>query len=303
MTNDYMFRVVLQSNKKVLKGLIASLLHMAPEEIQDIQIQNPIMLGKTPEEKETCMDVLLMMNDNTLIDLEMQVHNFYDWQDRSTYYLCRQYENLNHGESYRMTKKVYQVGFLNYTFFPEHPEFFARYTFMNDKDPHEIYNDKLAILVLELNQIELATQEDRDYKIDRWAALFRAETWEQLQQIARGDVYMEEAVRTIYRYSQEDAIREVCEEREKYDYQRRMAGAAEKIREDEARIREMEKVISKNGQVLKAQEDILSEQEDKLSKQELELKDHEDKLSKQEQELKEKDALIAQLRQQLAEKQ
>ena len=33
MTNDYMFRYILQKNEKVLRGLISSLLHLDPNSI------------------------------------------------------------------------------------------------------------------------------------------------------------------------------------------------------------------------------------------------------------------------------
>lgn len=33
MTNDYMFHYILQKNEKVLRGLIASLLHLEPHQI------------------------------------------------------------------------------------------------------------------------------------------------------------------------------------------------------------------------------------------------------------------------------
>lgn len=45
MTNDYMFRAVLQSNEKVLQGLICSLLHLSKREITSIEIINPVILG------------------------------------------------------------------------------------------------------------------------------------------------------------------------------------------------------------------------------------------------------------------
>ena len=45
MTNDYMFRAVLQKNNYVLKGLISSLLHIPIEEIKSVEITNPIVLG------------------------------------------------------------------------------------------------------------------------------------------------------------------------------------------------------------------------------------------------------------------
>ncbi len=44
MTNDYMFRAVLQENKKVLTGLICSLLHLKRSDVKTILILNPIEL-------------------------------------------------------------------------------------------------------------------------------------------------------------------------------------------------------------------------------------------------------------------
>ena len=44
MTNNYMFRYILQKHEKVLRGLICSLLHLKSEDIQSIEIKNPINL-------------------------------------------------------------------------------------------------------------------------------------------------------------------------------------------------------------------------------------------------------------------
>ena len=41
MTNDYMFRAILQTNNFALKGLICSLLHLSEEEIISVTITNP----------------------------------------------------------------------------------------------------------------------------------------------------------------------------------------------------------------------------------------------------------------------
>lgn len=42
MANGYLFRALLQQNNKVLKGLISSLLHLDLEEINSVEITNPI---------------------------------------------------------------------------------------------------------------------------------------------------------------------------------------------------------------------------------------------------------------------
>lgn len=46
MTNDYMFRAVLQKNNKVLRGLICSLLQLTEADIKSVAITNPIIIGE-----------------------------------------------------------------------------------------------------------------------------------------------------------------------------------------------------------------------------------------------------------------
>ena len=75
MTNNYMFRFILQKNKKVLTGLISALLHLDPKNIKKIEITNPINLSEDVSGKEFILDINVLLNDNTLINLEMQVGN------------------------------------------------------------------------------------------------------------------------------------------------------------------------------------------------------------------------------------
>lgn len=39
--------------------------------------------------------------------------------------------------------------------------------------------------MLDLSRIDLATEEDKQYQLDHWAALFKAKTWEELQMPAQ----------------------------------------------------------------------------------------------------------------------
>lgn len=63
MTNDYMFRAVLQKNNKVLKGLICSLLHLKEHEVVSVTITNPIILGDALEDKEFRLDINVLLNN------------------------------------------------------------------------------------------------------------------------------------------------------------------------------------------------------------------------------------------------
>jgi predicted transposase/invertase (TIGR01784 family) len=213
MTNDYLFRALLQKNNRVLKGLIGSLLHMNVDSIVSAIIQNPIELGKSFDDKTFILDVKVLLNNRKFIDLEMQVINYYDWPERSLSYLCRNFDNLSRGDEYINVKSVHQIGILDYTLFEEYPEFYATYGILNIRN-HHVYSSKLRLSVLDLTHIDMATDEDKTYKIDYWARLFKSSTWEDLNMLAQSDVIIKDAAETVYEISQDKLIREQMEARE-----------------------------------------------------------------------------------------
>lgn len=93
MTNDYMFRATVQKRPKILKGLISSLLHLNTTDIVSIEITNPILLGESIKDKGFVLDIHVCLNNNTMLDLEMQVVNEHNWPERSLSYLCRVFDN------------------------------------------------------------------------------------------------------------------------------------------------------------------------------------------------------------------
>ena len=207
LVNDYLFRALLQKNNRVLKGLIASLLHMKMEDIQSVIIKNEIILGKHIPDKAFILDIRVLMNDNSIINLEMQVVDQCNWVERSMSYLCRCFDNLSKGDDYINAKPVVQIGLLDYTLFSDAPEFYASYYLMNEKS-HKIYSDKLRISVVDLTHIDLATDEDKLYGIDHWARLFKSRTWEDLKMLAENNPIIDEAASTIYSISQDNILLE-----------------------------------------------------------------------------------------------
>ncbi|MDE5865423.1 MAG: Rpn family recombination-promoting nuclease/putative transposase [Lachnospiraceae bacterium] len=247
MTNDYMFRAVLQSNNKALRGLICSLLHLRHEDVLSVEITNPIILGESIEDKEFMLDINVNMNNNTLINLEMQMTDKLVWPDRSISYLCRSLDMLTHGQEYQELKPVIHIGFLNYTLFDDCPEFYATYKLMNVKN-HHIYSDKLTLSVIDLSQIGLATDEDREYNIDSWAKLFKATTWEEVKMLAAENKYIDEASKSIFQLSAEEQISKRCFDRmiyyrEKRFYERTIAEKEAELADKDALI---QKLISEN---------------------------------------------------------
>jgi predicted transposase/invertase (TIGR01784 family) len=208
MTNDYMFKIVLESNINVLKSLICALLHLLITDIT-IEVRNPIIPGESVGDKEFILDIKIMMNDNTVINLEMQLRNLGNWIDRSLNYLCRLYDDLSFGQDYNETMSAIHIGFLDFTLFDDKPEFYATYKMLNTKNSN-IYSDKFALSVVDLSKIELATEEDKAYGIDQWAKLFKATTWEELKTMAAQNTVFEDVAKSVFMYSCNKDVLEQC---------------------------------------------------------------------------------------------
>lgn len=262
MTNDYLFRALLQRNNLVLKGLICALLHMDEADISSVIITNPIRLGDSIDNKTFVLDINVILNQHHIINLEMQVINLNNWQDRSLSYLARNFDHLKKGEDYQLTHPVIQIGLLDYTLFPDHPEFYSTYQFLNVKN-HTLYSDKLRISVLDLSRIDLATEEDRQYQLDHWAALFKAKTWEELQMLAQNNNYFKEASETVYELTQEEQIRQQCLARE--DYNRTMKGIENNFAAQKHEIATLKADLANANQQISEQSQQLSEKDQQLS--------------------------------------
>lgn len=86
---------------------------------------------------------------------------------------------------------------------------------MNIKN-HHIFSDKFILHVLDLNQVKLATEEDRFFQIDRWALMFKATTWEELRMIAEKNKYMSEAAEKMYELNADEIVKQQCRARDEY---------------------------------------------------------------------------------------
>ena len=292
MTNDYMFRMVLQSNNTVLKGLISSMMHVALNDIENVEIVNPIELGKHIDDKDFILDVKVMLNDNTIINLEMQVTNYSNWTNRSLSYLCRAFDNVQKGEDYNSAIPVTHIGFLDYDLFPEELEFYSKYMLRNVKSG-KIYNDKFTLCVLSLNQIKLATKEDKKWHIDEWARLFKATTWEELKMIAEKDQVYSEAANSIYIQNSDETVRAMCEARQEAifheQYVQKQLEELKELKEAREEAILHEKYVQKQLKELKDARDEAILHEQYVQKQ---LKEKDEQLSQQE-------AVIAQLQSEL----
>ena len=134
-----------------------------------------------------------------------------------------------------------------------------------------VYSDKFILRMVDLNCIDLATSEDKKCRLDQWARMFKAETWEEIKMIAKQDTDLLEASETLYMLNADYIVRKQCEARDDY------------YRLHNTIRKEFNELLSEN-QVLHSEKRLLHSQLENLNTQ-----------------IQEKDLLIAQLKSQLSE--
>ena len=209
MTNDLLFHLLLQDPDMadILKGLISSFQDIEFDEINSVIVQNPISFGETINSKTMVLDVKAILNNNSIVNLEMQVINCGDWPERSLSYLCRCFDNIESGQGYDSVKGAFHIGFLNYTLFSDAPVFFASYEIKNAVT-NRLYTSKFGISVVDLTLIDMATDEDKKFHRHLWASFFRATTWEEINMIATQDKNIQLAATKLYQISEDQRIRD-----------------------------------------------------------------------------------------------
>ena len=86
---------------------------------------------------------------------------------------------------------------------------------------HLLYSDKFTLSVIDLNHINLATEEDKAYGIDYWAALFKAKTWEDLRMLVKNNENLQEAAELLYVANSDEIVRQQCIAREEAERRER----------------------------------------------------------------------------------
>ena len=201
--NNYMFISILERNPDILKELVCALLYLENDESISVDVLNPITPADLPEKKTYILDIKVMLNGNTLLNLELQVLNYHDYNYRATQYLCRTYDNILRGEAYLSTIPAIHIGFLDYDLFEDEKEFYAHFLIQNVKTGH-VFNDRFDIRIVSMRQVDLATEKDREYGIDKWVRLFKATTWENLK-MAATTLNMQNAAENLYKSNRNKA--------------------------------------------------------------------------------------------------
>ena len=160
------------------------------------------------------MDVRVALNNNTEIDIEIQLAELKIWADRSLFYLSKMYtEQIEQGQGYDVLKKCVSISILNFDLFKGETEFYSRFHIMEDTR-HILYTDKMEFHVIELPKLPTELKENAS-DILLWAKFINAEKKEEFDMLATKNPYIKSAYEQLQVISQDKQKRLEYETREK----------------------------------------------------------------------------------------
>ena len=256
---DIVFKKLFTENVDSLRVFLSDMLGIPLPSIKRLEFTDTEVKPATLHEKLSRVDLCLYLNDK-IVDVEIQVRNNHDTEQRTLFYWARLYcSEIKKGNHYNALRPAVTLNLLDYTLFPDREGYSAMVipTFADTKQEFCRYQEMHFI---ELSKVKFPVDKtETNAKIERkvqWLLFLNAKTEEDL--IMLHDLNDPDVCRII------DAYNAMCEDAEfsrkalnremaVYDYNSGMAYAreeGERIGEERGEKRGEERGIAISLQAL-----------------------------------------------------
>ena len=268
LTNDFIFKKVFgkKGNESILKDLLEAILKI---KIKKIELQAEVELERELiDDKTGVLDIEATIDDNTIIDVEMQMRNQYNMKERSLFYWAGlYYTGLKKKEEYKENKRVITINIVNFDMFKEGP--YHEKIELRREYKNILLTNKLEIHFIQLSKFLKEGQEEKDKKMWQWLTFICDKNRKEVERVMKENKEIEKANEELEYLTGDDAVRRIAFLREKAerDYISNMSGAREEGIEEGEKKKTIE--IAKE-MLAKGIEIELIKEITKLSEEELE---------------------------------
>ena len=227
LSSDYVFKRVFtkEGNEHLLKDFLEAILEI---KIKDLEIQNPELIRETKDGKQSVLDIKVQINDDSIIDVEMQVANEYNIRERSTVYMGKLIANqLNKGDSYSKLKKSILINILNFNYYKRnsyhsvaHMKFEKtteeKYVDMGYNSEEEIATEDIEVHYIEIPKF-IKKNPEVNKKIEQWLWLIVGKE-EKIKMAEEKNEEVKKAVEVLDEMSMSKEERERYEAIQKFEF-------------------------------------------------------------------------------------
>ncbi len=166
VTNDYIFKRIFakRGNESILKDLLNAILGI---KIKKIEVMAEANLEKEIETRKLgILDIKAILNNDTIIDIEIQIINRHNMIERTLYYWSGLYYNqLQKGEEYQESKRVIAINILDYNEFMEGP--YHEIAKLRREYMYRVLTNKMEIHFIQIPKFK-KYRKDMKTKLDMW---------------------------------------------------------------------------------------------------------------------------------------
>ena len=228
LTNDFIFKKVFgkKGNESILKDLLEAILKI---KIKKIELQAEVELERELiDDKTVVLDIEATIDDNTIIDIEMQMRNRYNMKERSLFYWAGlYYTGLKKKGEYKENKRVITINIVNFDMFKEGP--YHEKIELRRKYKNILLTNKLEIHFIQLSKFLKEGEEEKDKKMWQWLTFICNKNRKEVERVMKENKEIEKANEELEYLTGDDAVRRIAFLREKAerDYISNMSGARE----------------------------------------------------------------------------
>ena len=166
VTNDYIFKKIFakKGNESILKDLLNSILQIKIKSIEVIADAN--LERQLESNKLGILDLKAKVDEETIVNIEIQIINRYNMIERTLFYWSGLYYNvLQKGADYKEIKKVIAINILDYNEFDEGP--YHEIARLRREYLYKILTDKIEIHFIQIPKFK-KQRKDMKTKLDMW---------------------------------------------------------------------------------------------------------------------------------------
>lgn len=260
---DIVFKRIFahKGNEEFLTEFLSSLLNI---KIKNIEIMHDIHLEKDIEDdKLGIIDVRAVINDNSIINIEIQLRNEFNIIERSTFYGSKLIsDQLRKNDLYKDLKPVIVICILDYNFFP-FEEYINDTVMVLNKHRKFNVNENMKYYYIELPKFRKSNY-NRESIINQWLTFIDSENSKELEEIMKKNNTIKKANDELEYLEGDEAFKRKVELREKYE---RDLASALYNREEKGKLeskKEIAKKMIQKGMSLKEIEELTGLTEEEL---------------------------------------
>jgi predicted transposase/invertase (TIGR01784 family) len=204
---DTLFKILFTKYENLLKKLVAELLSIEYDSIEQFIVINPDISPEELGRKFCRLDINMLVNGQK-VDLEVQLSDEGNYPERSLFYWAKEFAaGINEGDDYSELPRTIVISILGFIQFPKTENHHSEFQCL-EVTTHKPLTDKMTLHYYELPKLPPLSSTDSGK--DLWLKLFNAQTEEELKQIEEmGVPIMSEAIAAYRHVAASDRLAQI----------------------------------------------------------------------------------------------